>query len=163
MPGRLIVRTGPSASAPTRPACTRLAVVAAGEATHSGVSSGTGHTLSTPARGSRTIPLTKLDIAELGWPGRTDTVGTRHTTASITPRRDASSTSNSAIALVVPYVDWGRSAWSSGTTSGSGPPNTAMVLAKTKRGGRASRRHPSSRACVPPTFTAIARSGSASD
>ena len=74
----------------------------AGEATHNLVSSGTGQTLSRPARGSRTIPLTKLDIAEFGVPGRTATVGTRQARPSTMPRRLASSTRSSAIALVVP-------------------------------------------------------------
>ena len=85
-----------------RPAWARFAVVTAGEETHRRVSSGTGQTLSMPARGSRTMPLTKLDIAEFGRPGRTDTVGTRQAMPSTTPRRVASRTSSSAMAFVVP-------------------------------------------------------------
>ena len=103
------------------------------------MSSGTGHTDSMPASGSRMMPLTNDDIAELGVPGRTATVGTRHTTPSMKPRREYSVTRCSAIAFAAPYDDCGRSVMSSGTIAGSGPPNTAVVLENTKRGGRVSR------------------------
>jgi len=69
-------------------ACSRFAVTIAGELTHRRVWSGTGHTLSTPASGSRMMPLTNDDIAEFGFPGRMATVGRRHEMPSTKPRRE---------------------------------------------------------------------------
>ena len=54
---------------------------------------------------------------------------------SMTSRREYSLIRNSAIAFSVPYEVCGSTATSSGTTSGNGPPYTARLLAKTKRGG----------------------------
>ena len=99
------------------------------------MSSGTGHTDSMPDSGSRMMPLTNDDTAELGSPGRTATVGTRHTTPSTKPRREYSVTRCSAMAFSAPYDDCGSSAMSSGTIFGSGPPKTAVVLENTTRGG----------------------------
>ena len=59
----------------------------AGEVIQMRASSGTGHTLATPAIGSRTMPLTNDDNAEFGAPGLIATVGTRQTTALTKPRR----------------------------------------------------------------------------
>ena len=127
------------------------------------VSSGTGQTLSMPASGSRMMPLTKDDIAEFGAPGRTAIVGSRQTTPSMTSLREYSLMKNSAIAFSVPYDVCGKITMSSGTTSGNGPPYTARLLAKTKRGAFFTRRHASSRRRVASTLTCMPRSNSVSD
>ena len=81
------------------------------------------------------MPLTNEDAAALGAPGRTATVGRRHTMPSTNPFLEYSFTSNSTMAFSEPYDDWGITAMSSGTTAGRAPPKTASVLAKMKRGG----------------------------
>ena len=144
-------------------ACARLPVTVRGELIQTGVSSGTGQTVVTPASGSRMMPLTKDERAEFGRPGLIATVASRHATPSMNPRREYSCTSSSAIAFAVPYDDCGLRTAFSGTTSGSGPPNTAMVLAKITRGARDRRRHASSRPRVASTFTCMPVSNSASD
>ena len=67
------------------------------------------------------------------------------------------------MAFPAPYDDCGRRAASSGTMAGSVPPNTAMVLAKTRRGARGRRRHASRRLRVASTLTCMPASNSASD
>ena len=161
-PGRFSARRLSSAAAGTRAACTRLCVTADGELIHNGVSSGTGHTLSRPAKGSRMIPLTNEDNAELGSPGRIATVASRELIPSMNPRLVYSLTSSSTIAFSAPYDVSGRSAMSSGTTRGSAPPKTATLLANTKRGAFRNWRQASSSPRDPSTLTCIPASKSAS-
>ncbi len=87
-PGRFTIGRSSSLEVSTRAACSRLTVNTSGEQIHSGVSSGTGHTLSMPASGSRMMPLTKEDIAEFGAPGRIATVGSRQAMPSMNPLRE---------------------------------------------------------------------------
>src|SRR6266545_5150317 len=113
----------------------RLSVTVRGDVTHIAVSGATGQIASTPANGSRMTPLANDDAALFGLPGRTVTVGRRRLRPSIMPLRDMSWTSSSAIAFCVPYDDCGVTGASSGTGSGSSPPNTASELANTNFGG----------------------------
>ena len=107
-PGKFTVRRGSRSDVRTRAACTRLAITVPGDAIHSGVSSGTGQTVSIPASGSRMMPLTNDDAAALGVPGRTATVGRRQTMPSTNRFLEYSWTRSSAIAFSEPYDDCGR-------------------------------------------------------
>ena len=72
--GRLMAVRAPHASSLASAARISPSMVRAGEESATAVSGGTGHTARTPARGSRIMPLKKLDAAPLGLPGRTLTV-----------------------------------------------------------------------------------------
>ena len=86
-PGRLMTRRRPSRSAGRSCACNRLRMTERGDINQSGVSGLTGHTASSPCKGSRMIPLAKLEAARLGLPGRTTMVGNRMLRASTNPLR----------------------------------------------------------------------------
>ncbi len=158
MPGtlteRLVANAAAGASCPVR----RFSITAAGDCTHIRVPGATGQIASTPASGSRTMPLANDDAARLGSPGRTVTVGRRRLRPSSAPRRDRSATSSSPITFCVPYDECGVSGASSGTGSGSRPPNTAIELAKTNLGGAGSTRQQSSSRRVASRLTDMPRS-----
>ena len=115
-----------------------MSITARGDCTHILVVGATGQIASTPASGSRTMPLANDDAALLGLPGRTVTVGRRSERPSMKPLRVMSYTRYSPIAFCAPYEACGISGASSGTGSGSGPPNTASELVNTNLGGAAS-------------------------
>ena len=54
-----------------------LSITVRGDVTHIRVVGATGHGASTPASGSRTMPLANDEAALFGLPGRTVTVGSR--------------------------------------------------------------------------------------
>src|SRR5690348_5242 len=140
----------------------RLSMTALGDCSHMRVEAATGQFATLPARGSRMIELANDDAALFGLPGRTTIVGKRSDRPSMKPLRLMSLTSNSPIAFCVPYDDCGISGASSGTGSGSAPPNTASELAKTSFGGDAHVRQRSSRLRVASTLTRMPTSKSAS-
>ena len=135
MPGTLIERRVVNADAGASWPTTRLSIAVRGDDTHILVCGDTGHSARSPASGSRMMPLANDDAALFGWPGRTVIVGRRSERPSIMPLRVMSWTSSSPIAFCVPYDDCGVSAASSGTGSGSAPPNTAIELVNTNFGG----------------------------
>ena len=75
--GRVSAVRGPHCASATSAARSRPSMVRAGDDSATGVSGSTGHTERCPARGSRSMPLRKLDAAPLGRPGRTLTVISR--------------------------------------------------------------------------------------
>ena len=89
-PGTLIERLYLNAIAGASCPMMRLSITARGDCTHIRVDGATGHTASTPASDSRTMPLAKDDAALFGLPGRTVTVGNRSERPSMKPLRDMS-------------------------------------------------------------------------
>ena len=74
----------------------------AGEPRATAVAAGTGQRARSPASGSRTMPLRKLDAAALGRPGRTETVIRRTLRPRTRPRRVKSATSCSPMNFWMP-------------------------------------------------------------
>ncbi len=87
IPGTLIERVWANAPAPASWPISMFAITARGEITHIRVSRETGQIASTPASGSRMIPLANDDAALFGLPGRTVTVGRRSERPSRKPLR----------------------------------------------------------------------------
>ena len=87
MPGTLIVRDAPNALAGASCAITRLATTVRGDTSQMRVDASTGQLASTPASGSRMMPLANEDAALFGLPGRTLTVGSRRLRPSRKPLR----------------------------------------------------------------------------
>ncbi len=79
-PGRFSARPPVAASQSARgSSCARSSpsIAASGDSSHSAVSGSTGQIAISPASGSRTMPLAKLEAAAFGLPGRTTIVGRR--------------------------------------------------------------------------------------
>ncbi len=102
MPGRFTTRVIGHAGDGRSCAWTNASTTRRGERIQTPVVSGTGHTLSTPASGSRMMPLAKEDAARLALPGRTTIVGRRIDRPSMNPLRVKSATRYSPITFCVP-------------------------------------------------------------
>ena len=87
MPGTLTERVCANADAGASWPTMRLSMTARGDCTHILVVGATGHSASTPASGSRMMPLANDDAALFGLPGRTVTVGSRSERPSMKPLR----------------------------------------------------------------------------
>ena len=85
--GRLMAVRAPHASSLASAALISPSMVRAGEESATAVSGGTGHEARMPARGSRIMPLKKLEAAPLGFPGLTLTVISRTFRAQMKPLR----------------------------------------------------------------------------
>jgi hypothetical protein len=87
IPGRFTTRLDGQADAGESCACMKASTARFGERIHTPVVSGTGHSASTPLRGSRMMPLANEDAARFGLPGRTTIVGRRSDRPSRNPLR----------------------------------------------------------------------------
>src|SRR5258705_6406199 len=87
MPGRLTDRVCANEDAGASWPTNRFSMTARGDCTHTFVVFATGQDASTPASGSRMMPLANDDAARFGLPGRTVTVGRRNDPPSMNPLR----------------------------------------------------------------------------
>ena len=76
-PGRFSERSSSQSLSGVSWAWMNAATAARGDVIHSAVSGSTGQSDSSPASGSRMMPLANYEAAAFGFPGRTTTVGTR--------------------------------------------------------------------------------------
>ena len=122
----------------------------------------TGQMASTPASGSRMMPLAKLDAALFGLPGRTVMVGKRNERAidHAAPRHVTDQQLAHRFLCAVGALR--RQALVVGQYGGRSPPNTAMELVNTNLGGAGRARVSSSSARVASTLTRMPMSKSAS-
>ena len=86
--GRFIARVWPNADAGMSCTCTSARAMARADAIGISVSGRSGHTMSCPRKGSRTMLATRSEIDVPGAPGRTSTIGRRSVRPSTWPRRE---------------------------------------------------------------------------
>ena len=87
MPGRFSTRLMPHCEDWVSCAWMKDSIQRPGDSSHTPVSSDTGHSETTPLRGSLSTPLANDEAARLGLPGRTTIVGRRRLRPSMNPLR----------------------------------------------------------------------------